>query len=82
MGFPGGSVVKDPPVNAGATEMQVGSLGREDPLQQEMATHLSILACRIPVGRGASRATVCGVAESDMTEQAVQTNSSCSLSVH
>ena len=29
-------------------ETQVQSLGREDPLEEEMATHLSILAWRIP----------------------------------
>ena len=29
-------------------EMQVGSLGEEDPLEEEMATHSSILACEIP----------------------------------
>ena len=29
-------------------EMQVGSLGREDPLKEEMATHSSVLAWRIP----------------------------------
>ena len=29
-------------------EMQVRSLGREDPLEEEMATHSSILAWRIP----------------------------------
>ena len=28
--------------------MQVRSLGREDPLEKEMATHSSILAWRIP----------------------------------
>ena len=28
--------------------MQIGSLGREDPLEKEMATHFSILAQRIP----------------------------------
>ena len=28
-------------------ETQVGSLGREDPLEKEMATHSSILAWRI-----------------------------------
>ena len=33
--------------NAGA---QVQSLGREDPLEKEMATHLSILAWEIPWG--------------------------------
>ena len=29
-------------------ETQVRSLGREDPLEEGMATHTSILACRIP----------------------------------
>ena len=29
-------------------EMQVSSLGQEDPLQKEMATHSSILAWEIP----------------------------------
>ena len=28
--------------------MQIHSLGREDPLEEEMATHSSILAWRIP----------------------------------
>ena len=44
-GLPGGSVVKNPPA---MQEMQVPSLGREDPLEEEMATHSSILAWRIP----------------------------------
>ena len=29
-------------------ETRVQSLGREDPLEKEMATHSNILACRIP----------------------------------
>ena len=29
-------------------EMQIGSLGLEDPLEEEMATHCSILAWEIP----------------------------------
>ena len=33
--------------------MQVLSLGWEDPLQEDMETHSSILAWRIPVDRGA-----------------------------
>ena len=44
-GFPGGSVVKNPPAKQ---ETQVRSLGREDPLEKEMATHSSILAWEIP----------------------------------
>ena len=40
-GFPGGSVVKNPPANAGYE----GSIpGREGPLEKGMATHSSILA--------------------------------------
>ena len=38
-------VVKNPPV---IQEMQIQSLGQEDPLEKEIATHCSILAWRIP----------------------------------
>ena len=41
-------VVKNPPANAGDTELWVRSLGQEDPLEKEMATHSSILAWRMP----------------------------------
>ena len=41
----GGSVVKNPPAKQ---EMQVQSLGWEDPLEKELATHSSILALEIP----------------------------------
>ena len=41
VGFPGGSAVKNPPA---MQEAQVRSLGREDPLKEEMATLSSILA--------------------------------------
>ena len=44
MGFPGGSVVKNPPAKQ---ETCVQSLGQED-LEEEMAIHFSILAWRIP----------------------------------
>ena len=44
--------------------MRVWSLGLEDFLEEEMATHSSILAWRIPMGRGAWRATVHGAAKS------------------
>ena len=49
-GFPGGSVVKNPPANAGDTSLIPGlqSLGHEDPLEEGMATHSSVLAWRIP----------------------------------
>ena len=44
-------------------EMQVRSLDGEDPLEEGMATRFSILAWRIPMDRGAWRATVPGVAK-------------------
>ena len=40
-GFPSGSAVKNLPA---VPKMQVRSLGWEDPLEEEMATHSSILA--------------------------------------
>ena len=49
-------------------ETWVPSLGREDPLEKETATHSSILAWRIP-RTGAWWATVHGVAVSDMTQR-------------
>ena len=48
-------------------ETRVQSLGQEDPLEEEMETYSSILAWRISLDRGAWRATVHMVAESDMT---------------
>ena len=48
MGFPSDSVVKNPFAMQEAQEMRVSSLGWEDPLEEEMATHSSILAWRIP----------------------------------
>ena len=44
-GFRGGSVVKSLPA---MQETQVRPLGYEDPLEEGMATHSSILAWRIP----------------------------------
>ena len=50
-------------------ETWVRSLGREDPLEEGMAAHSSLLAWRILMDRGAWKATVHGITESDMTEQ-------------
>ena len=41
-------MVKNPPVNARDIRDAIGSLDREDPLEEEMATHSSILVWRIP----------------------------------
>ena len=44
MGFPGSTVIKNLPA---MQETQVQSVGQEDPLDEEMATHSSLLAWRI-----------------------------------
>ena len=44
-GFPGGSVVRNPPAKQ---QMRVRSLGQEDPLEKEVATHSSTPAWEIP----------------------------------
>ena len=45
IGPPSGSVVKNPPA---VQETRVRSLGQEDPLEEGMAAHSSILAWGIP----------------------------------
>ena len=45
MGFPRGSVVKNPPA---MQETQVRFLSQEEPLETEMAIHSSVLAWEIP----------------------------------
>ena len=48
-------------------EMQVQSLGREDPLKEEMATHSRILAWGIPWTEKPGRLQSTGSRESDTT---------------
>ena len=45
LGFPHNLVVKNP---SAMQEMQASSLGQEDPLEEAMTTHSSILAWRLP----------------------------------
>ena len=45
-------------------ETRIQSLGQEDPLEEGMATHCSILGWKIPMDRGAWQAIVCRVAKS------------------
>ena len=45
-------------------ETYVQSLGQEDPLEKEMATHSSILAWEDSMDRGAWQATVHGIGKS------------------
>ena len=54
-------MVKNPPAEQ---ETWVQSLGWEDPLEEGMVAHSSILAWRILMDRGAWRATVHGVSKS------------------
>ena len=56
--------VKNPPAMQETQEMQVQFLGWEDPLEEEMTTHSSILARGNPMDRGAWQATVHGAAQS------------------
>ena len=60
LGFPGGSDGRESACN-------VGNLGWKYPLEEEMATHFSILARRIPMDRGAWWATVHGVVKNSKT---------------
>ena len=54
MDFPDGSAGKESAVMQEAQETQIPSLGLEDLLELEMATHSSILAWKVPRG-------VCGI---------------------
>ena len=47
-GFPSSSEIKNPPAMRGIQAAPVQSLSQEDPLEEEMVTHSSILAWRIP----------------------------------
>ena len=60
-GLPCGSVVKNSPI---VQETRVQSLGQEDPLEQEMATHSSISCLENPMDWGAWWTTVHEVAKS------------------
>ena len=66
--FPGGSMIKNPPANAGDAK-DVGSIpGHEDALKKGMATHSSILAWKIPWTRSLVGYSPRGHKESDTTQ--------------
>ena len=70
-GFPGGSEVKVSACNVGDLGLIPGSgrsLGREDPLEEGMATHSSILAWRIPWTEETGGLWSMGLQRLDMTE--------------
>ena len=54
-------MIKSPPAT---WKTRVQSLGWEEPLEEGIATHSSVLAWRIPKDRGAWWGIVCGVAKS------------------
>ena len=59
-------MVKNPPA---IWETWVQSVGWEDPLKEDMATHSSILAWRISMDRGVWCATVHGVTKSQTRQK-------------
>ena len=61
MGFLGAQMVKNPPA---VRETWVRSPGWEDPLEEGMATHSTVLAWRILMNRGTWQAMVHRVAKS------------------
>ena len=63
-GFPGGSVAKHPPANAGDSGDVSSIPGLDDPLGKEMAIHSSVLAWEI--AQTVQKATVHRVAKSQI----------------
>ena len=66
LGFPSGSAVKNLPA---MQETWIRSLGWEDPLEKEMATHSSVHAWKIPWTEEPGGWQSLGSQESDMTER-------------
>ena len=68
MGFPGGTSGKELACQYRRCETWVPSPGWEDPLEEEMATHSSIFAWRIPGTEEPGWLQSIGSKESDSTE--------------
>ena len=68
-------LVKNLPATAGDVRDAVQSLGQADPLEEEMATHSSILAWEIPWTESLAGYSQKGCTESDMTERLSTRNS-------
>ena len=70
LSFPGGSEGKESTVKSPAMqETRLQFLGREDPLENGMVTHSSILTWRVPwTGEPGRLYSPCGGKESDMPE--------------
>ena len=74
--------VKNLPITEGNIRDMVQSLGQEDPLEEGMATHSSILSWRIPKDRGAWWATVHRVAKSQTQLKRLSMQSNLMGKVH
>ena len=79
MGFPGGSAVWNLHAVQEPQEMWVPSLGGEDPLEEGLAAHSSILAWRVPIDRGAWQATVHRVTKNQTLLKRLSTRGTTSL---
>ena len=66
-------VVKNLPADAGDVETWIQSLGLEDPLEESMAAHFSVLPWRIHGQRNLAGYSPWGHKESDMTEATYHT---------
>ena len=79
-------MVKNPPAMQEMQERRIQSLGGEDPLKEEMATHPSILARIIPWTEEPGELQSKELKESDTTEQlsihSVLSESSCNNHVN
>ena len=67
-GFPGDSVGKEPPANAGDTRTWVQSLGQEDPLERKWQPFPVFLPGKFHGQRSLAGYSPCGHKELDMTE--------------
>ena len=75
---PSDSAVKNLPA---VQETWVQSLGQEDPLEEGMATHSSILVKRIPLDWGAWQAVVHGVTKGQTWLKQLSTNTTIYISI-
>ena len=66
MDFPGGSDSKESACNA---RDLVQSLGQKDPLEEEMATHFSILAWRIPWTEEPGGESICATTKTQHSQK-------------
>ena len=79
LGFSGGSDGKESTCNEGDLDSIPGG---EDPLEEVMATHSSILPWRIPMDREAWRTTVYGIAKSQTQLSAMQAHACVHAHTH